>query len=273
MNTVSRFLIRIVGPLCILFLVHLTQTTVHAMDFTVRAYNILMQGEIRKGDYERFRTFMLANFKTYVSQDRTLYLNSDGGDLAETLKIAGLIRTMYASVGIEYTEGKGECASSCFFLYLSGTERSFGYFSRLGIHRAYFDPAYFSGLSLKDAKVRQDELTSAVGTILKDNSVPQSLIDRMNSTSSTEIYWLEYPEMEALGDRPAWYEEFLTAKCGYNKGLMNRLATDDQGRWLSIYYNVKDCEERFVNPELAKVLVGLQPIQSPEKKGPGDQRH
>lgn len=273
MSTVSRFSIRVAGPLCFLALAHLSQTPVRAMDFTVRAYNILMQGDVRKGDYERFRTFMLANFKTYVSQDRTLYLNSDGGDLAETLKIASLIRTMYATVSIEYTDGKGECASSCFFLYLSGTERSFGHWSRLGIHRAYFAPEYFAGLTPNDAKVRQKELTLTVEALLKDNSVPQSLIDRMNSTSSTEIYWLEYPEMEALGERPPWFEEFLTAKCGYDKGLMNRLATDDQERWRSIYYKVKDCEERFVRPELAKVLVGLQPVQSPAKKGPGEQRH
>ena len=29
----------------------------------------------------------------------------------------------------------------------------------------------------------------------------------------------------------------------------------------------KDCEERFVTPELAKVLAGLQPVESPAKRG------
>ena len=106
MNAAIRYLTRVVGPLCFLYLVLLSQTPVHSMDFTVRAYNILMHGEVRKGDYERFRTFMLANFKTYLSQERRLFLDSDGGDLAETLKMASLIRTMYATVSIEYTGGK-----------------------------------------------------------------------------------------------------------------------------------------------------------------------
>ena len=60
-----------------------------SMEFIERRNNILMQGEIRKGDYEKFRKFMRDNFDAYVAKERLVMLDSRGGDLVETLKIAG----------------------------------------------------------------------------------------------------------------------------------------------------------------------------------------
>jgi hypothetical protein len=273
MKIFTRLINRFWGPIYLLAIVLLISPSAFAMDFTLRLNNILMQGEIRKGDYEKFRKFMLENFDAYVAKNRLVFLDSNGGDLVETLKIAGLLRAAYATVHIEYNNYKGQCASSCFFLYLSGTERTF-VGGRLGIHRAFFDPSYFSGLSLTDAKSRQSELTKAVDAILRDNAVPQSLIDRMNRTSSTEIYWLEYSELEELGNHPSWYEEFLIAKCGYDKALMNKLAADTSTheRWRTIYFKkIKPCEERFVAPELKKLRILLQtsePSVKPDKPAP-----
>lgn len=246
----------------------LVSLAVCSMDFTERLNNILMQGEVRKGDYEKFRKFLRDNFDAYIAKDRLVFLDSRGGDLVETLKIAGLLRAAYATVHIEYNNYKGDCASSCFFLYLSGAERSFGHLDRLGVHRAYFDPSYFSGLSLAEAKNRQSELMKAVDSILRENSVPQALIDRMNRTSSTEVYWLEYSELEALGVHPPWYEELLIAKCGYDRGLMNRLEADGarHEEWRKIYFEkIKPCEQRLITPELNKLRVSLQAPDVPAK--------
>lgn len=234
-----------------------------------------MVGEIRSGDYEKFRLFILNDLTSYEGSSRIVWLSSNGGDLVETLKIATLLKTMYVQV-----EVSDKCASSCFFLYLSGTKRH-AIPGSLGIHRAYFDPQYFSGLTLNDAEKRQVQLTNAVKKLLEDNSVPSYLIDRMNRTSSSDIYWLNSDEISDLGEYPSWFEELLIAKCGYDKTVVNRLkraseappntvSASEFGSILDAVeanrHKVYLCEEDFVVPELKKLRAILEISDSSLKK-------
>ncbi len=43
--------------------------------------------------------------------------------------------------------------------------------------------------------------------------VPSALVDTMFENASSEIHWLTAEELRAMGARPAWYEEFLIARC------------------------------------------------------------
>lgn len=194
-------------------------TAVSAMEFTIvrtpattttsEGYSMRMSGEINPGDFEKFRSFVIKNFAIYKSH-RFIKLSSNGGRLVEALKMAELLRQMYPSISVD-----GECASSCFFLYLKGASRYASQPSKVGIHRVYFDPDYFAGLSLQEARAKQIDLTQKVNAILDTNGVSQQLKDRMNQTSSKDIYWLSANDLRSLGPHPAWYEEVLIAKCNY----------------------------------------------------------
>ena len=202
---------------------------------------IYMSGEIRYGDFDRFRAFLLENFNIYVGSQRLVTISSNGGDLVEAMKIARLIKEMYAEVRVFET-----CASACFTLYVSAVERiSFG---RIGIHRPYFDRRYFGGLRPPQAEKRQLELTKAFNLFLEANYVPRNLIDRMNETSSNEIYWLNEKEINDLGNYSNWFEEFLLAKCKRAPGILegiDLLLYDEKE-----YRKYSDCKEKAILPEL-----------------------
>lgn len=167
---------------------------------------IYANGAIQSGDFDRLRALLRKDFEVYIKSSRTVRITSNGGDIVEAIKIGGLLKEMYAEVVVD-----GDCASACFLLYVSAVERkSFG---RVGIHRPYFEPRYFAGLRPADAEKKHLELTDALNRFLEKSDVPRSLIDKMNSTSSKEIYWLSEKDIEDVGRYPSWFEEFLLAKC------------------------------------------------------------
>ncbi len=229
-------------------------------NYAVKNVSVIMTGEIKMGDFEKFRLFMVKNLQEYSSTPhRGVYLSSDGGDLVEALKIAAVLKRMYPSVDIAYG---GRCASACFFLYLSGAHRQSTRDNTLGIHRAYFDPVYFAGLSLTKAEQKQKELTNLVNSVLEDNSVPRSLIEIMNRTSSLEIHWLTKNEREQIEGRPAWYEELLIAKCNYDKALEKRYnATSSNSpnfariseAYMDNLYEWATCEGKMIDIELKEL--------------------
>lgn len=233
-------------------------------NYAVKNVSVVMTGEIKKGDFEKFRLFMVKNLQEYSSTPhRGVVLSSDGGDLVEALKIAAVLKRMYPMVEIAY---RGRCASACFFLYLSGAHRQAARDNTLGIHRAYFDPVYFAGLSLPKAEQKQKELTNLVNSVLEDNSVPRSLIETMNRTSSLEIHWLTKNEREQIEGRPAWYEELLIAKCNYDKALETRYNATPQSSldyekiaeaYMDNLSEWADCEEKMINIELKELRTFL----------------
>lgn len=216
----------------------------------LKSAQLFMKGEIKPGDAERFRVFMLQIVEEYRWESPVVILSSNGGDVIEALKISKIIRVMYAKIWVV-----GSCASACFFLYLAATNRIVTGDAMLGVHRVYIDPKYYSALSLNDAEKKQRELTAAVKAILEVNSVSQGLIDRMNRTSSAEVYWLTEAEIEDLGEHPPWYEELLIARCGYGKSLRNQYKKDGiLGAKLRENINVViDCEVPMLIKERQKL--------------------
>jgi ATP-dependent protease ClpP protease subunit len=224
---------------------------------------IKMAGDINTGDFEKFKAFVRKNLDRY-KKNRFVHLSSNGGNLIEALKIAELLRSMYPNIRID----GGNCASSCFFLYLSGTTRNAFPPFLIGIHRAYFDPKYFAELKPDEARKQQMELTKLVNSILDENGVPQGLKDKMNETSSNDIYWLAFDEVESIGNHPAWYEELMIAKCDYGKVLALEkriLGPSVKGEDLDSIFNdyskryleFSKCEDKVVNAELSQLAISL----------------
>lgn len=218
---------------------------------------LYLSGDIRAGDFAKFVEFMRTNWPKYQMSPRLVVLSSNGGSLVETVKIAGLLRQMYAGVHVV----GDKCASSCFFLFLSGTFR-YSEPAKLGVHRAYFAQDFFAGLPPTQAQKRQSELTAAVRRMLDESGVPQFLVDRVNATSSAEIYWLTTDDLERLGMRPAWYEELLIAKCAFDKRLEEQFRSTPRGAtqydairaaYVANSRGVAECEAELSEPELVRL--------------------
>lgn len=227
---------RFIGPtfcLITLFFVISFSVPTFGMDFFWKDSQLVLSGEVVKGDGEKFRRFLYVHFDEY-KQNRYVRLQSNGGNLYETLRIAAILRSVYPIVWAP------KCASSCFFLYLSGIERRYDSSNRIGIHRAYFDPSYFRDLKLEEAKAKLDELTKITDSILEENRVPQHLRDRLNSTSSDEIYWLSVQDAQSIGLMPPWFEELIIAKCDCKDFLASQK---------DMYYQRPDNPDHPFDPE------------------------
>ena len=142
-------------------------------------------------------------------------LNSTGGDVNEALTIASIVRSLHMQTRVKKT---GTCASSCFFVWISGLARySYSYRNGMnpmtsgviGIHRPYF----LNPKAGPDALVQQENLMRAVEKYLKDMRVSQSIIDVMMHTSSRDIHWLDENERKLVGGYAAGFEEQMMATC------------------------------------------------------------
>lgn len=196
-----------------------------------------LSGEIVPGDTERIIGKVLAINpivgRTYLLPS-SIWIDSPGGDIREAMRLASLVKAAYLNVTV-VPGGKGVCASSCFFIYLAGQRRSASGIDRiredgalhslgpLGIHRPYYEVT--SGGP--DAAARQERLMDAIMDFLRNERVPQSLIDQMMSHPSNDVYWLNSQEIRSLGSYRAGVEEELIQKCGYSAKREDQMSARD----------------------------------------------
>jgi len=188
--------------------------------------SITMSGEIKSGDADRFASIFVAVkpiYANYFPFPNSLYLDSPGGDVAEAIRIAELVKVLALSVAT-MPDGKGVCASSCFLIYAAALERSAagidtlktervkGNLGPLGIHRPYLRQHADGPLGVK----RQEQIMSDMRAYLVNASVGHALIDKMMAHASNDIYWLNAEEVRALGSYAPGVEEQLISKCGYD---------------------------------------------------------
>ncbi len=188
-----------------------------------RPWRLLLTGSINAGDAERLvRTLLepLAERPLLVSQ---VILNSPGGNLAEALRLASLVRGLHLATRIR--DG-GACSSACFFVFLAGDQHLVAEHSvgssrpgRIGLHRPYL-----AGSALKQGDPtrgmeRQQSEMDKVTDYLRRESVPLRLIDEMMTHPSNDIYWMSNDDLWQLGEYHPGLEEVLIARCGYDKRL------------------------------------------------------
>jgi len=173
---------------------------------------LVLSGEILTGDYERLLGYAIENNLDLHAMSITLA--TPGGDISEALKIGQLLKSIYATVDVGPVTGP--CASACFILYASAVNRS-ATAGTVGIHRPYLSKERFQNLSPSQAEKLETNALLAAEDYLHKLRVPSSLVDVMFENASSEIHWLTDDELQALGENPAWYEEFLIARCNLNK--------------------------------------------------------
>jgi hypothetical protein len=190
------------------------------MDFTIRSMSlipneppsdyIVMSGEIKRGDVERFRNFAEAHSSDVVVG--TTILDSPGGDVDEAMRLAQVARDLILRITVP---AGFHCVSACFFIYVASAYRV-AWSQTLGVHRPRFDAAVIRGMSLAEAQKAHDEGFARAKAWLQAQFVPQALIDKLLSLPSSQVYWLTDEDIYAIGERAPWYEEWLLARCpGY----------------------------------------------------------
>ena len=181
---------------------------------------LTISGEIVTGDAEKMiQSFSKEKYVILVK------INSPGGDLAESLRIADLLKGMRVQLNIP---SGNICASSCFFIFIAAQSRfasggnqdgtlppsarkgDLGY---IGIHRPYLKHQGVDESSMR----KQDDLTRKVKDELIKKQIPQRLVDLMMSRPSNGIYWLTNDDLDLIGEYDSGMEEALIKECGYKR--------------------------------------------------------
>lgn len=246
---------------CLLITSQLYQSA-FALDLSnPKEHYLLISGVIQKGDAEKLAKALIQT--TIHNQiPFNLLLNSAGGDIEESLRIASLVKALRLSTVV--ADG-GTCASACFFVWLAGEthvavgiivsfefdrillKMSSGY---IGLHRPYLklDPAKRNGST--DAEARQHYLMRIIREYLSNENVAQRLIDLMMSRSSNDIYWMTVDDINQLGTYSAGREELLISRCGYSKKLLSDVGEEMRSDDSIVVTHGKQRFEDFANCEV-----------------------
>lgn len=250
-------------------------------------YEILLEGEIVKGDYDKF----LSLVKDKGMFPAELHLKSNGGDALEAIKLGKLINKSFIKTYIRLGDN---CHSSCFILWAGGTIRYVSslppLMSKVGIHRPKYSEQYFSSLSISEARSKYDEMEIMVQKYLTDMRIPQSIIEGMLRTPSDRVKLLSSEDINKLNGQDPTSYEWLVAKCGnltksemndYNLKLSYLNYTSENNRdvvresfkqgaekWLSLsegyrsylkkrYKKIAVCRKTLVLNEQKKILISI----------------
>jgi hypothetical protein len=176
---------------------------------------LVMSGEIIPGDYQRLLSKIAGDQNRFLAQN-TLILASDGGDVTEAIKIATLVRSLFAVVIVGPLTGR--CVSACFFIYAAAAQREADGERLIGINRPYLagdvQAALRTGAEILDGKSARQ-----VRAFLEDNAVPAYLIEEMFRHASDDAYWLSAADEKTLGLRSPAFERYLAVNCGWSDAL------------------------------------------------------
>jgi hypothetical protein len=246
---------------------------------TTQVHDVFIEGKIKKGDYDKFLKILndifditneeflgLSHRKNFDElKDKfelgnlhglariTVNLNSIGGDVNEAVKIGKVARDMLleTSTGNAFIDNEDnlkyqKCWSACFFIWVSGIERSA--FSEkgitLGIHRLRFSHDFYKKLTSEQAQIKYKEMQQNAKSILREMDVPDKFYNIMFNTSSNEMYYLSITERRELWGITPYFEELINSKCReFSKTEIERckLANTSKERWerMNQYFSVK----------------------------------
>jgi hypothetical protein len=142
---------------------------------------IYINGDIEKGDYEQFATFV--NKKRNV---QLVVLNSPGGSLNDGLNIGLLIRQKKMSTIVF-----DRCISVCGLMWLAGTDRAVSTEAKIGFHAAY---------RMENDKPIEDGTGNAwVGRYLTLLGFSWNAIEFLTSAAPDSVEWLNDVKAKKYG--------------------------------------------------------------------------
>jgi ATP-dependent protease ClpP protease subunit len=167
-------------------------------------YTVFLNGTIVPGDLKK----IIDAVTPPLSFPKYFTLNSPGGDIVEAMAIGHFIRD--TASGTHVTKN---CASACVFILIAGISQTASAETAVGLHRPYYDPKEFAGLSLQDAEKKYKVLHSVTRRYLEEMEMPTAVIEKMFSISSDDIYYLSPKEKVWVLVGPSAFSEWIRAKC------------------------------------------------------------
>jgi hypothetical protein len=168
---------------------------------------LVLSGEIATGDYAALLVKILGDENRFLAQNKII-LASDGGDVAEALKIAQLVKSLHSRLSVGPLTGR--CVSACFYIYAAAAEREVDGEKLLGINRPFI-------ADTQTAAVVETRALTQVRAFLQDNAVPGYLVDEMFRHASDDAYWLSAADEKNLGSRSQSFRHFLAEKCAWDE--------------------------------------------------------
>ena len=203
----------------------------YALNAHAQPYGIIIEGEIKNGDYEKFYELI----KKGKGKLSSIWLRSNGGDAIEAMKIGKLVRQLKLSTNAPdgvpshskctlhkpANDDDCTCASSCFLIFAGGVNRNG---TVLGIHRVYQKHDDLRKMSLKNAEDNAKSIKKQVDNYLSDMGIVASIRERVFSISSKQIEFLNNEDVKKYlsGNIPE-IDEWIIAKCGDVKAIEKEL--------------------------------------------------
>ncbi len=176
---------------------------------------LVISGEIAPGDYDRLLSKIMDDESRFMLQNKII-LASDGGDVAESMRIAALVKATFTGVLVGPLTGR--CVSACFFIYAAAAQREADGTRLIGINRPYLVDSD-AALSKTDPSIAESRALLQVRVFLSANAVPTYLVDEMFRHASDDAYWLSADDEKNLGYRSPSFDRYLKAKCAWEEGL------------------------------------------------------
>jgi len=214
---------------------------------------LVISGEIMPGDYDRLLAKIHGDENRFLAQNKII-LASDGGDVAEAIKIAALIKSLFSEVIVGPLTGR--CVSACFFIYAAAEQREADGERLIGINRPF--------LIDSDAAAAESKALMEVRAFLKANDVPGYLVEEMFKHASDDAYWLSADDEKNLGFRSPAFNRYLRTKCAWDDAIerdayAGKRSIDDLQQML-------DCRARVTNADARKALALAAKAPREERK-------
>jgi hypothetical protein len=211
-------------------------TPAAAADVSAFQRGILIQGQIQPGDYAKIVRFV-RHPDNYERFARAVFLDSGGGDLVETIKIANLLEKSYAAT---HVLPGARCYSACFILWMGGVSRNIANGATLGVHQIHVK---VDGDAMDPASERFASIARRVETYLAGMGTPRTILDRMNATAPADMFvisqrWLAEQQLLAPLSYRMGFASEAQAHCGpepYAAAVRDRTPVDEENarRWTS----------------------------------------
>lgn len=170
---------------------------------------IVLTGDIVPGDDERFSAVLnqaKAQAKDWET-DRTLRLDSGGGDVATAMSIGRLVRKAQLTAIVQENN---VCASACVLILAGGIWRIALGDSRIGLHRPYFvDPNKATKKGYEKFQQAYDSVLEAHRAYFKEMNIGNGLLELMVQIPSNRVHWVDHAtasRLNLLGQDPTYAE-------------------------------------------------------------------
>jgi hypothetical protein len=187
---------------------------------------LVISGEIVPGDYERLLSKIAGDEGRFLALNKII-LASDGGDVAEAVKIGGLVKSLFTQVIVGPLTGR--CVSACFFIYAAAVQREADGERLVGINRPFIADSDEAAAAApvpapvpvpgKDAALAEGRALAQVRDFLRENAVPNYLVDEMFRRASDDAYWLSEDDEKNLGVRSPAFIRYLREKCAWDENI------------------------------------------------------